>query len=197
MFQHLRDKAAKALHDARQILERADGEQRSLTSEEQTQHDAFMTEFDGAREQLQRAERVAAAEAAMASPGPIAGRTQVATRSQQDILASPEYRDGFMGYVRDGVISQEFRALSVATDTKGGHTVPDEFRRELIQSLELENVMRRLAKTFGTASGIMTIPTVSSHGTADWTAEAGAYNETDEVFSEVQLNAYKVTRLIK
>jgi HK97 family phage major capsid protein len=58
-------------------------------------------------------------------------------------------------------------------------------------------VIRKYATQFTTSSGIMTIPVNSAHGSASWKTEAAAYAESDETFSEVTLNAYKGTALIK
>jgi HK97 family phage major capsid protein len=197
MLQHLRDRAAKALHDARAILEAADKASRALTTEEQTTYDNFMGEFDSARDQVKRAERLAEAEAAVESRGPQAGRTETAVRSSADILGSPEYRSAFWSAIRTGQMAPEFRALALSPDSGGGYTVPDEFRRQLLIALEQANVMRPLATTFRTASGVMSIPVLSTHASAAWTNEAADYTEGTSVFSEVQLNAFKSTCLMK
>jgi HK97 family phage major capsid protein len=75
--------------------------------------------------------------------------------------------------------------------------VPDEFRNELIMALNEQNIIRGLATTFTTQSGVMTIPVNSAHGSASWKAEEAAYATSDETFAEVTLNAYKGTALIK
>lgn len=106
-----------------------------------------------------------------------------------------EKMKAFHAYARRGVDPQG--ALSVGTDSAGGFTVPDEFERQLIQALEVENVMRGLATVITSSSGIKEIPVVSAHGTATWTAEAAAHTESDETFANVTLSAYKVSRLIR
>lgn len=106
-----------------------------------------------------------------------------------------EKMKAFQAYARRGVDPQG--ALSVGTDSAGGYTVPDEFERQLIQALEVENVMRGLATVITSSSGLKEIPVVSAHGSATWTAEAAAHTESDETFANVTLSAYKVSRLIK
>lgn len=120
-------------------------------------------------------------------------RTSIGTDS-----GTPEQSEkmkAFHAFARRGVDPQG--ALSVGTDSAGGYTVPDEFERKLIQGLEDANVMRGLATVIPSISGTKSIPVVSAHGTATWTAEAAAHTESDETFATVTLDAYKVSRLIK
>lgn len=113
--------------------------------------------------------------------------------------ATPEaqYRDAFWNYIRRGAQAGEYRAMSVGSDTYGGYTVPDEFRRQLIQGLDELNVMRGLATTITSSSGTLTMPTLTTHASATWKAEAEAYAETTPAFSEVTFSAHKATALIK
>lgn len=87
--------------------------------------------------------------------------------------------------------------MSVGSDTYGGYTVPDEFRRQLIQGLDELNVMRGLATTITSSSGTLTMPTLTTHASATWKTEAEAYAETTPAFSEVTFSAHKATALIK
>ena len=113
--------------------------------------------------------------------------------------ATPEaqYRDAFWNYIRRGAQAGEYRAMSVGSDTYGGYTVPDEFRRQLIQGLDELNVMRGLATTITSSSGTLTMPTLTTHASATWKTEAEAYAETTLAFSEVTFSAPKATALIK
>jgi len=201
-MKELREKAAKLLHDARALMTTIDAEiadtkheRKAWTPEETTKYQALMDEFDATRAQIQRDERLAAAEAAIASPGTQAGRqAQTVPGSVQTATASPEYRAAFWQAMRTGV-PEEFRALTVGTDTAGGFMVPDEFRKTLIEGLAAEQVMRKLATVFTSTSGVMTIPTIATNAAAVWTLENGAYSTTEPVFSAVTLNAYKETML--
>jgi len=195
MLEQLREKAAKLLHDARQVLAAADRESRALSTEESTKYDAIMADFDATRDEIKRRERADMAEAAMASTGPRAGQrdgSQAAVRGQED---SPEYRAAFWNAMRD--LPFDRRDLNITTSTQGGVTVPATFRATLLHGLNEQNIMRQLATVFTTVSGTLTIPTVSTHGSATWLAEAGSYTTSDEQFSSLTLSAYKATSLIK
>lgn len=185
----LRQKAEKALHDARAILDVAHKEGRGLTQEELGKHDAFMTDFDTAQQTLRRADTLAAAEKAIADHVPVAGRSESAPRAG---VNAAEYREAFGRYLRTGEI--ERRIMAFGTDTAGGVFVADEFRAQIVAYKLQANVMRKLASIFTTASGAMTIPAVTAYGTASWTSEAGAFNATDDTTATVTLNAYKLTR---
>ena len=63
--------------------------------------------------------------------------------------------------------------------------------------LEEENVFRRLAKVIQTSSGDRKIPIVTSHGSAAWLDEEDALTESDEVFGQTSLSAYKLGTFLK
>jgi HK97 family phage major capsid protein len=193
----LREQAAKLLHDARAIMNAADAEARTLTAEETQRYDAIMADYDAKKASIDRSTKLAQAETAVASHGPQAGRAALGGDQRAvSPSATPEYRDAFWRAMRSGA-PEEFRALSVGTDTQGGYMVPDEFRRELIVALDQANVMRGLATVFTTQSGVMSLPVLSTHGDAGWTTEASAFTEATPNTSEITLNAYKGSMLIK
>ncbi|NLP23333.1 MAG: phage major capsid protein, partial [Syntrophomonadaceae bacterium] len=88
-------------------------------------------------------------------------------------------------------------ALSVGTDSEGGYLVPDEFERTLVQTLEEENVFRKLAKIIQTSSGDRKIPVVVTKGTAAWLDEGEEFDESDSVFGQTSIGAYKLGTMIK
>lgn len=92
--------------------------------------------------------------------------------------------------------SDEKYALSEGSGATGGYTVPKSFRKKLIEKLEEMNIMRKLGNVITTESDL-DIPVVATTGSADWTAENGAYNESEDTFGQVTLKAYKLTRIIK
>jgi HK97 family phage major capsid protein len=189
-MKHLQELAAKALHDARAIMDAADKEGRGLSADELAKHDAYMADFDAAKAQIQRAERLADAESALAKAPVLAGRaSQVAHES----ASQEDYQTAFRSFMRTGA---ESRIMAVGTDTAGGYFVPDSFRNVLTEYRTQFNVMRQLATTFPTSTGVMTVPVLTAYGTADWAGETGAYNSTDDTTAAITLDAYKLTRSI-
>lgn len=108
-----------------------------------------------------------------------------------------EYRNAFYKFIRNKKLDdQEERALSAGTGSTGGFTVPKSFKAKLIDKLEELNIMRKLATVIETDSDT-DLPVVVTHGSAAWTAENGAYNESEDTFGQITIKAYKLTRIIK
>jgi len=196
----MRQKRAALVKQAREILDKADAEKRDLTAEEEQQYDRIMEDVDKLGKQIEREERMQALEKNLNTIGgePHKPEPQTQHRNLRP-RSTEEYRNAYMTYLRlgrNGLEPHEVRALQVGTDSEGGYLVPDEFEKTLIQGLEERNIMRGLA-TVITTSGDRQVPVVSSHGTASWIAEEGAFSESDEAFSQVVLSAYKVGTLIK
>lgn len=104
---------------------------------------------------------------------------------------SPEQRDILAGqYV--GPDSEEFRALSVGTNTAGGYTVPPGFRQTLVETLKWYGSVRDVATVINTDSG-QPLQWPTFNGTAQVgriLAENTALTQTDPVFGTATLNAY-------
>jgi HK97 family phage major capsid protein len=111
--------------------------------------------------------------------------------------ASSDYQKAFWNVMRNKNSFEIRNALEVGTDSEGGYLVPDEFEKMLIQGLQEQNIFRQIARVIQTASGDRKIPVVSTHGTAVWIDEEGAYTESDEAFGQVTLSAYKLGTLMK
>ena len=112
--------------------------------------------------------------------------------------ASDEYRKAFWNVMRSKTPRHDvLNALSVGTDSEGGYLVPDEFERTLVQTLEEENVFRKLAKIIQTSSGDRKIPVVVTKGTAAWLDEGEEFDESDSVFGQTSIGAYKLGTMIK
>jgi HK97 family phage major capsid protein len=78
-IRELRQKRAKAIADARAILDTAEKEERELTDEEQQQYDKFFGEAEQLRGRIERMERQLEAESDLEQP---AGQEPVHTRQQ-------------------------------------------------------------------------------------------------------------------
>ena len=112
--------------------------------------------------------------------------------------ASDDYKKAFWNVMRSKNPRHDvLNSLSVGTDSEGGYLVPDEFERTLIQTLEEENVFRKLAKIIQTSSGDRKIPVVVTKGTAAWLDEGEEFDESDSVFGQTSIGAYKLGTMIK
>lgn len=189
----LSEQRAKLVHDWRAILDKADAEKRALSPEEKVSVEKMEADIDALKATIDSRAKIEAIERATVPDSQAAERKEARPAEKAD----GDYRAAFWGAMRSGVAGPELRDNKVGTDSLGGYLVPDEFRRELIMSLEEQNVIRGLATSFTTQSGVMTIPVNSAHGSASWKQEEAAYATSDETFAEVTLNAYKATALIK
>ena len=113
-----------------------------------------------------------------------------------------EYRSAFYHWLSsaDGrdVSADEYRVLSKATAGAGLNLVPTDFMRELVDALREFGAMRRISRIITTDAGeAIQVPTVTSHGTAAWTAENVAFTASDDAFGQETLGAHKAATLIK
>lgn len=189
MTNKLRDQRAKLVHDWRAILDKAEAEGRALNSDERGQVEKIEADIDALKATIDSREKAEAVERATVPDSQRAAAP--ATEKASDKRAA------FVAAMRTGVIAPELRDHTVGTDSAGGFTVADEFRKELITALNEENVIRGLATVFTTSTGVMSIPVNSAHGSAAWIAEEGTYSTSDETFAQVTLNAYKGSALLK
>jgi len=196
----LRQKRAALVKQAREILDKAEKENRDLTAEEEQEYERIMEEVDKLGKQIEREERMRALEKDLDTRDaePHKPEPQIQQRDARS-RGTEEYRNAYLNYLRlgrNGLDANEIRALQVGTDTEGGYLVPDEFEKTLVQGLEEQNIMRGLATVITTSSGELIVPTVTSHGTAAWTGEEAAFTPSDEAFGQIRLSAYKATTLI-
>ena len=199
----LREKRAKAWDAAKQFLDAKRGADGMLSEEDTATYDKMEQDVMNLGKEIERLERQAAIDAELSKatstpltgkPGAKMGKDEVEKTGR----ASDEYKGSFWNAMRvKAPMPSVLNALQEGTDSEGGYLVPDEFERTLVEALEEENVFRTLAHVIKTSSGDRKIPVVASKGTASWVDEEGAYQESDDVFSQVSIGAYKLGTMIK
>ena len=150
--------------------------------------------------EIARLERQEALEAELNKPVnmPLTGKPNIPGMETKTGRASDDYKKAFWNVMRSKNPRHDvLNSLSVGTDSEGGYLVPDEFERTLIQTLEEENVFRKLAKIIQTSSGDRKIPVVVTKGTAAWLDEGEEFDESDSVFGQTSIGAYKLGTMIK
>lgn len=149
----LRHKRGNAFDQAKGILAVADKANRNLTAEEETRFNAFHTEMEELRSQIERLEKMSSLEADINGKEEVrAGRTVGAVENPN--AENPNYRGAFNAYLRKGVLSPEIEsrtAMSVGTAGNGGYTVPTHLAADIEVALKAFGGMR--------ASGAEVIPT--------------------------------------
>lgn len=199
----LREKRAKAWDAAKQFLDAKRGADGMLSEEDTATYDKMEQDVMNLGKEIERLERQAAidAELSKATSTPLTGKPGAKMgkdEKEKTGRASDEYKCSFWNAMRvKAPMPSVFNALQEGTDSEGGYLVPDEFERTLVEALEEENVFRTLAHVIRTSSGDRKIPVVASKGSASWVDEEGAYQESDDAFSQVSIGAYKLGTMIK
>lgn len=199
----LREKRAKAWDAAKQFLDAKRGADGMLSEEDTATYDEMEQDVMNLGKEIERLERQAVidAELSKATSTPLTGKPGAKMgkdEKEKTGRASDEYKCSFWNAMRvKAPMPSVLNALQEGTDSEGGYLVPDEFERTLVEALEEENVFRTLAHVIRTSSGDRKIPVVASKGSASWVDEEGAYQESDDAFSQVSIGAYKLGTMIK
>lgn len=201
----LRAKRAKAWETANDFLEKHRNDSGILSPEDTENYEKLENEIVDLGREIERQERMDAFEREMAAPTakPLTERPEAAKAEakaeEKTGRASDSYKSAFWAQARsrNGMTYEVRNALQEGTDSEGGYLVPDEFEQTLIQALNESNIIRSRARVITTSNGLHKIPVVASHGNAAWMEEEDAYTESDEAFSQVNLDAHKVGTLIK
>lgn len=189
MIQRLTEKRANVWEQAKAHLEAVEKEGREFTGEADETWTKLNTELDGLDQRISEvtslAERNAKAEEAREKYQPAPVKEEAQRESDNEILrkmVSGERRGGF-----------EFRDLSKLTAGAGLNTVPTNFYATLQEHLIANSAIRQSNVTVLTTDGgqALQVPKTTTHPTAGIIAEAGSITESDAVFGQVTLDAYK------
>lgn len=134
----LREKRAKAIADARALLNKAEQDGRDLSTEEQTQYDNLVNEAEGLRSRIEREERLTGMEADMgrSQSQPVHTRTQPA--SAEIGMSDKE--------VRQYSLVRAIRSMAAAM--KGDHRAMDEAGLEMEASRAVAQQLGRQPQGF-------------------------------------------------
>lgn len=196
----LREKRAKAWEAAKAFLDTKRGTDGMVSAEDTATYDKMEADVVALGKEIDRLEKQEALDRELSKPlnAPLTVKPAVPGMDTKTGKASDEYKKAFWNVMRSKNPHYDVvNALQVGTDSEGGYLVPDEFERTLIQSLEEENIFRKLAKIIQTSSGDRKIPVVTTHGSASWLDEEELYPESDEVFGQTSIGAYKLGTFIK
>jgi len=191
----LREKRNKIWNTAKEFLDQKRGADGLVSAEAAAEYDKMEADMVALGKEIERLERQAAFDLEMAKPtsNPI---TNAPAKPEADKTgrASDEYKADFGSILRGKVPINN--VLSTSPDTDGGYLVPVEFERQIVMGLEEFNIIRTIAKII-TTSAERKIPVAATHSIAQWTAENAAYTESDPTFAQKEIDAYKLTDLVK
>lgn len=194
----LREKRAKVWEQAKAFLDSKHQEGSFVSAEDTAVYEKMEAEVVALGKEIELLERQQAIdlELSKAVSTPITNKPNVPENGKTG-RASNEYKDAFWKAMKNKNSFEVQNALTIGTDSEGGYLVPDEFEQVIIDKLADENIIRQLANVITTSFGDKKIPVSASHGTAAWTDEGDAYNESDDSFGVVTIGAHKLTTIIK
>lgn len=204
-LKELREERSKLVNDARAILDAADAEKRSLSTEEEAKYNDIFAKQEEKRSAIEREERQVEVERNLAE-GALdkLNATKSDSGKRTGARGTDEYRSAFSRFVSSGrgaLTDAEVRALSSDNDVAGGYTVvPEQFFDSLIMAVDNAVLLRQRATKFQ-------LPTAASMGApalaadpddADWTAEIATGNEDSAMsFGKRELHPRPLAKRIK
>jgi len=191
----LREKRAKAWEAAKAFLDTKRGDSGLLSAEDTATYDKMEADVVALGKEVERLERQSAIDAELNRPtsGAITNTPQKYENDDKTGRSRDEYKRDFFAAMRGKQITN---VLSEGVDADGGYLVPTEFETSIVQGLNEDNVIRKLAKTI-TTSAERKVPIAATPSVATWVAENGAIPESGVTFDQKTLDAFKLTDLVK
>lgn len=191
----MREKRAKLWATMEGFLDTHRTDKGVLSADDDATYTNMEKDLNDLTNEIRRMERRDAIEAELSKPvgTPITAKPQGAPAEKMG-RASDAYREDFGLALRGRPLVHN--VLSVGVDADGGYLVPEEFEKQIVDGLKEANVVRTLAKTI-TTQAERKIPIAVGHSVAQWTEENAAYTESNPTFGQKQIDAYKLTDLIR
>lgn len=195
----LRDKRNKLVAAMDAFLDTHTGTNGTLSASDDATYKGMEAEVSQITDSIHRMERREEIEAELKKPvsKPLTGKPLQADgeKPEKKGRASDEYRKAMLAALRSN-FRQISNVLQEGVNTDGGYLVPDEYDSRLIQGLEEENVMRKLATRI-TTSGEHKINIAATTPAAAWIEEGEALTFGDATFDQIILDAHKLHVAVK
>ena len=192
----LRTKRATLWNTIEGFLDTHRNEKGILSADDDATYANMEKDLDDLTNEIKRMERREAREAELSKPvnKPITEKPDQAAKPEKTGRASAAYKEDFGRHLRGK--TPLHNVLSESVDQDGGYLVPEEFEKQIITGLDEVNVLRSLAKVIPTHHD-RKIPISVGHSVATWTAENAAYTESNPTFGQKQIDAFKLTDLVR
>lgn len=194
----LRELRNKAWEGAKAFVESRRDKDGLLSAEDATAYAYMEKKVKDYSAEIERMEQMEAMENELNRPV----NTPIVTKpvsdkqiSEKTGRASDEYKNGMLTALRTN-FRQVSDILQEGVDADGGYLVPEEYDSRLIDTLEEENIMRKLGRVI-TTSGEHKINIAATKPAAAWVEEGGALTFGDATFSQILLDAHKLHVAIK
>lgn len=211
-LQEMYDEMAQLVEEMRQYLDEHEDENGELTIEEAETFDRMNQKVTALKKKIDHHEKVAKVDNYLSEqitptilnqPGSMGGGWNIPTSDPFTKISggknymrhhtSDRYRREFIGAIRDHFSTAVTNSyLREGALPKGGYLVPTELDAQIVSALEDNNVMRKLCRVINTQSDHK-INIVASKPSASWTSEGESLNFSNEEFSQITLEAYKLS----
>jgi HK97 family phage major capsid protein len=190
------DKRAKAWDAAKKFLDTHSENGGMVSAEDAATYEKMEKEVTDLTKDIERLQRQDEIEKMMNQPtsAPITnmpGKTSNAEEYKPG-RASAAYKKAFWDNIRHPGNPVIRDVLEEGTDGNGRYLVPTEFEHILVRALDENNIMRTIGCTVITTQNERKIPVANGHTQATWTAENGAYTESNPTFSQTSIDAFKL-----
>ncbi len=192
-----REKRAKAWEAAKAFLDSHRNQNGVLSAEDDAAYSRMEQDITDLGKEIARLERQEALDAELSKPvgKPLTGKPMSGKEEQKTGRASDEYKRAMLTALRSN-FKQVSNVLQEGVDADGGYLVPEEYDSRLIDVLEEENIVRKLATRI-TTSGDHKINIAATKPAAAWIEEGGALSFGEATFSQILLDAHKLHVAIK
>lgn len=193
----LREARNKAWQGAKAFVESKRDKDGLLSKEDAATYDEMEKKIKDYSAEIERMEQMEKIENELNKPvnTPIVTKPMTVNGKEKTGRASDEYKAGMLMALRTN-FKQISNVLQEGVDADGGYLVPEEYDSRLIQTLEEENIMRKLSTRI-TTSGEHKINIAATKPAAAWIEEGAALTFGDATFSQILLDAHKLHVAIK
>lgn len=207
-IKELLEKRANIWEKAKELVDRAEAENRDFTAEEQVQYDKMFDEMDSLAKRAKRLEEQEREERELDKPINAGFKTPLAASGEKDDRAA-KVMDAFRSYIVTGAVRPELRDLQVDSGTPGSEGIlggylvpPQQFIAELIKALDNAVFVRRISRVFQvTTSDSLGAPVLDSDmSDAQWTTEVQDLSSTADTamtFGKRELKPQQLAKLAK
>ena len=195
-IQKLIEKRANLWQSAKTFLDEKTDKDGKISAEDAATYEQMENELANLSKNIERFQRQAAIDLQLAQPTtkPILNNPQdnifQPDENKSNKRASAEYKKAALNALRVK-FKNVSNLLSETTGPDGGYLVPEEWDSRLIDTLEEENIMRKLGTSL-TTSGDYELTIAATKPAAAWIAEGQQITFSNATFSQKTLKAYKL-----
>lgn len=195
-IQELIEKRAKAWEGAKAFVESKKDSDGLLSKEDVETYNKMEQKVKDFTVEIERMQEMDKMERELSKPvnTPLISKPMSHEKEEKEKMTS-EHKQAMVKALRSNFRQIE-NILQEKVDSDGGYLVPEEYDSRLIQTLEEENIMRKLGHTI-TTSGKHKINIAATNPAAAWIEEGGQLKFGESTFKQILLDAHKLHVAIK